>query len=299
MSENIKESVRVLLTEIVDYAGLFPPSKLPMAEAVINYALYKNSNYSWMLGRFVVPVQRLDEFTENARDFFTRDTDLWKLSILASDDVYETVQQIDKFNREFEGKAIADTLEIKVGSSLEIENAAAHVPENLDAYFEIALDENLADSVATLAIKEQRAKIRTGGITSDAFPPVEQITRFMRTCLAANVPFKYTAGLHHPMRCIKPLTYERNAPTGTMNGFLNVFLAAAFLSQGYKSNLINELLEDEWAESFVFDDSGVWWRQEHFVATAQLVALRTRGAISFGSCSFDEPIADLQEIEIL
>lgn len=299
MSENIKKSVRVLLSEIVDYAGLFPPSKLPMAQAVTNYANYKNSNFKWMLGRFVVAVERLGEFAENAQGFLARGGDVWKLSVLAGEDIYETVRRIEKFNREFEGKAIADTLEIKAANSLEIENIAAHIPENIDAYFELPLNENLADSVATLAVKKRRAKIRTGGITPEAFPPIEQIIRFMRTCLAANVPFKATAGLHHPVRCVKALTYEKNAPTGMMNGFLNVFLAAAFLREGYKSNLINELLEDEWTKSFAFDEMGATWRQEHFVNLAQLQALRMRGAISFGSCSFDEPIADLREIGLL
>ena len=299
MSENITESIRILLAEIVDYAGLFPPSRLPMAEAVINYAAYKNSSYNWMLGRFVVAVARLGEFTENARDFVTRDEDVWKLSVLAGEDIDETVRRIENFNREFEGKAIADTLEIKVTNSLEIENLAPHIPENLDAYFELPLDENLADSVVMLAIIKGRAKIRTGGIAPEAFPPIKQIIRFMRTCLAAGVPFKCTAGLHHPLRCIKPLTYEKNAPKATMNGFLNVFLAAAFLREGYKSDLINELFEDEWAESFAFDAGGVTWRQEYFISLAQLKALRMRGAISFGSCSFDEPIADLQQIKLL
>ena len=299
MSENIKESVRVLLFEIVDYAGLFPPSKLPMAESVINYALYKNSNYDWMLGRFVVAVERLGEFTENTSEFLARDASVWKLSVLASDDIAETVQQVEAFNREFQGEAIADALEIKAENSLAIENASSHLPANLDVYFELPLNEDLADSIATLSINGKRAKIRTGGITAEAFPNAREISRFMRICLAAGVPFKCTAGLHHPVRAAKPLTYEKNAPVGTMNGFLNVFLAAAFLAQGYKSNLICELLEDEWAESFAFSDAGVTWRQEHFVSLAQLKALRMRGAISFGSCSFDEPIADLQQIKLL
>ena len=96
------------------------------------------------------------------------------------------------------------------------------------AYFELPLGENLADLVSTLAIRGQCAKIRTGGLTADAFPSTAQIIRFTRTCLAANVPFKATAGLHHPIRCFKPLTYAPDAPSGMMHGFLNVSLAAGF-----------------------------------------------------------------------
>jgi len=292
-------SVRTLLTEIVDYAGLFPPSKLPMAEAVANYATYLESNFRWMLGRFIVPVTRLDEFAESAKNFFEQDGEIWKLSVLASEDIYQTVEKIAAFNRNYAGVAIIDALEIKADNSLEIENIIAHLPENLKTYFELPLDENLADSVIALAIAKHRAKIRTGGVTSDAFPPIEKITRFMRVCLAANVPFKCTAGLHHPLRGSKSLTYESDAPVGKMNGFLNVFLAAAFLQQGYEPKLVYEILKDEHADNFQFRDDGVLWRLEYFAHTTQLKVLRERSVISFGSCSFIEPIEDLEEVGLL
>ena len=296
---NPKESVRALLAEIVDYAGLFPPSQLSMSESVSNYATYKKSRFRWMLGRFIVPVSRLNEFAESATDSFLKNTDVWKLSVLASEDIDETVRQIENFNGKFPQNAVADALEIKAANAQEIESIAASIPENLTAYFELPLNENLTDSIVTLALTKHRAKIRTGGTTPEAFPTAEQITRFMRICLAANVPFKCTAGLHHPLRCQKPLTCEKNAPVGMMNGFLNVFLAAGFLQQGFKPKLIRELLIDKREDNFFFNDDGVLWRQEYFISTSQVKILRTRGAISFGSCSFVEPIDDLKEIGIL
>ena len=296
---NPKESLRALLAEIVDYAGLFPPSHLSMAESANNYAAYKNSRFKWMLGRFIVPVSRLDEFAEIGKDLFSSNREVWKLSVLAGEDIYETVQRIDEFNGKFAANAIADALEIKAANALEIENIAAHIPENLNAYFELPLDENLSDSIATLAVTKHRAKIRTGGITTEAFPTVEQITRFMQICFAAYVPFKATAGLHHPLRSQRSLTYEKDAPTGIMNGFLNVFLAAGFVQQGFKPKLIRELLLDQREDNFLCTDDGVLWRQEYFISTSQLKNLRARGAISFGSCSFVGPIDDLKEIGIL
>ncbi len=294
-----KESVRALLSEMIDYAGLFPPSQLSMPEAVANYAAYKNGNYSWMLGRFVVPVNRLDEFSESAKEFFSPDMESWKLSVLAGEDIYETVSKIADFNAEHATHAVCDSLEVKAHTNFSINKAAEAVPPNLATYFEIPLREDLADLFSTLAIRKQRAKIRTGGITADAFPTAAQITRFMSVCLAANIPFKATAGLHIPIRCLKPLTYEKDAPENTMNGFLNVFLAAGFLKQNYQRSLVHELLEDERVENFTFEDDGVWWRRKHFLSTAQLKTLREKNIISFGSCSFDEPIADLREIGIL
>ncbi|HEX9960712.1 MAG TPA: hypothetical protein VGB00_07265 [Pyrinomonadaceae bacterium] len=301
MNEHIRESVRALLAGIVDYAGLFPPSALSMPEAVINYATYKNSNYNWMLGRFVVSVARLGEFAESAKDFFTRgEQEAWKLSVLASENIYETVRRVEDFNAEYAPYAQCDALEIKADSVSLIQTCAEAVPPAFTNYLEIPIaGKDFGEMVVALAMTKQRAKLRTGGTTPEAFPRPDEITRFIRTCSAANVAFKATAGLHHPVRCQKSLTYEKDAPVGMMYGFLNVFLAAAFARQGFKPSLLNELLEDEWTESFIFDASGVWWRQEHFLSTAYLKLLRERGAISFGSCSFEEPIADLQDLEIL
>lgn len=300
MNETFKPSVRALLGEIIDYAGLFPPAHLSMPEAVINYTTYKYSNYDWMLGRFVVPVARLGEFLESARDFFPKDIKkAWRITVLASENIRETVYKIEDFNSEYAPFAVCDSLEVKVDFSSEIENVIGIVPTQLiKTYFEIPLGENLADLVSTLAINKQRAKIRTGGTMPEAFPSAKQIVRFVRTCLAANVPFKATAGLHHPVRCTKPLTYEANAPEGAMHGFLNLFLATGFAKEGFKPRALEELLEDELTESFVFDEKGVHWR-ENFLNTTLLARLREKNITSFGSCSFTEPIEDLRELGIL
>lgn len=301
MIENTKESVRALLSDIIDYAGLFPPSQVSMPEAVINYATYKNSNYNWMLSRFVLPAARLDEFLESAEDFISRDEggEVWRLSVLAGEDIYDTLRRIEDFNARNSSRVIGDVLEVRATTESKIENTVNALPPGLTAYFELPLDERLADLVCALAIRGQRAKIRTGGVTEDLYPPTRSIIRFIRTCLAANVAFKCTAGLHHPVRCFKPLTYEPDAPEGTMNGFLNMFLTTAFARYGFKPTVLEEILEDESAESFTFDETGVWWRNEHFLNNSQLERVRNLNIISFGSCSFTEPIEDLQDLNLL
>ncbi|NNE68657.1 MAG: hypothetical protein HKN33_18985 [Pyrinomonadaceae bacterium] len=300
MAVEIKESIKVLLSEIVDYAGLFPPAGLSMPEAVINYATYKNSNYSWMLGRFVVPVARLEEFVESARDFFSRDqTGVWRLSAIGGNNIFETVREVEEFNAKFAPGAIIDMLEVKASSVEEIEKMADAIPPSLDTYFEIPIGPQLGEYVSALASKKRRAKIRTGGITPELFPNSAEIIRFVRTCMAANIPFKATAGLHHPIRCFKPLTYEPNAPKGTMHGFLNLFMATGFARDGFKPMVLEEVLEEEFEEVFEFDDNGACWQKEHYLSLILLEQLRHKGAVSFGSCSFEEPIEDLQKIGLL
>ena len=295
-----KESVRILLSEIIDYAGLFPPSGLSMPEAVINYATYKNSNYNWMLGRFVVPVSRLDEFYESARDFLPREgKNAWRLSVLASENIFDTVRQIEEFNAANAPGVICDSLEVKATSQEEIVTLTNAIPDTFTAYFELPLTDTLPDLVSTLAINKQCAKIRTGGVTADLFPKTNDIMRFVKTCLAANVPFKATAGLHHPIRCFKPLTYEPNAPKGTMHGFLNLFLGTGFAREGFRPEILEQVMEEEFEEVFEFNESGAQWQKEYFLNNHQLANLREKNIISFGSCSFDEPIEDLQEIGLL
>src|SRR3954470_25046208 len=55
----MRASLRALLSGAIDYAGLFPPAKLPLPEALDNYARYRGEPEAWMLGRFVVPASRL------------------------------------------------------------------------------------------------------------------------------------------------------------------------------------------------------------------------------------------------
>lgn len=174
--------------------------------------------------------------------------------------------------------------EVKAATADDIERIASNA-DGRTVYVEIT-DLSLLDAIARHGL---RAKIRTGGVTPDAFPAIANIAAFLRACKAAGVAFKATAGLHHPLRCVKALTYEPNAATGTMHGFVNVFLAAAMLDHA------KEVLREEDPQAFRFDDAAAWWRNVS-VSTDALVTMRRTFAISFGSCSFEEPINDLRAL---
>ena len=271
-----------------------------MSDAVLNYATYRNSNYAWMLGRFVVTAARLAEFYECARDFISRDRgSAWRVSVVVGENVYETISMVEDFNSTNGPRVICDTIEIKAETAKLIENSSNALPGNVTAFFEIPLDERFADMIATLSVTRQCAKMRTGGVTAETFPRSSEIVRFVRTCLAANVPFKATAGLHHPVRCFRPLTYEANSLKGTMHGFLNLFLMTGFAREGYRSSLLEDVMEEEFNEVFRFDDQTATWRDDYSLSIWQIESLRNSGIQSFGSCSFDEPIADLQKLGIL
>ena len=300
MDSKTMQSVRILLADAIDYAGLFPPAGLPMSEAVINYATYRNSNYNWMLGRFVLPVSRLDEFIESAGDFISRDAEsAWRLSVIGGEDIIHTMRLINQFNANFAPGVIIDSLEVRANSTSKIDNTVDALPAGVTAYFELGVGENFPDLIAKLALSGQRAKIRTGGVTTEDFPGSSDIIRFVRTCLAANVPFKATAGLHHPIRCFRPLTYEENSVQATMHGFLNLFLMTGFAREGYKVSVLEEVMEEEFDEVFRFEDRAATWRDDFSLNLYQIEHLRQFGIQSFGSCSFDDPVADLQKLGIL
>jgi hypothetical protein len=221
------------------------------------------------------------------------------LSVLAGEDINATIKQVNEFNRVNGKGAVIDVIEVKANTVSKIENTVKILPEGLRAYFEISTGHTFVDLVMALSVRRQRAKIRTGGVTNADFPSSREIIRFVRTCMAANVPYKATAGLHHPLRCFKPLTYAPDAPQGTMHGFLNMLLMTGFARESFRPSLLEELMEEEFEEVFAFSDGGVAWRNEHFLTNAHLRLIRERGMNSFGSCSFDEPVADLRELGLL
>ena len=296
----LKLTVRALLEGAIDYAGLFPPSQLSMADAVTNYALNRAGANSWMLGRFVVPAARLGEFLLVAEPYIpdTARTP-WRLSVLSGEDAYESIKAVISFNSENGGRVVADSFEVKANTVSKIENTIDALPHWLTAYFEVPVSApNFGELISTLAINRQCAKIRAGGVTADAFPKSRDVIRFVRTCTAANIPFKATAGLHHPIRCFKPLTYEPEAPTGTMHGFLNLFLMTGFARQSFPPGLLEELMEEEFEEAFSFSDTAATWR-DNALELWQIERFRRFGIRAFGSCSFDEPVEDLKTLGLL
>src|ERR1700674_5640571 len=92
------DSARVLLRDLIDYAGLFPPASLAMAPSVANYDLYLRSEWGWILGGFIVPMARLAEFEEAFAGLPTptpaTSLSIWRLSVLLGSDPVADVARI-------------------------------------------------------------------------------------------------------------------------------------------------------------------------------------------------------------
>lgn len=295
-------SVRVLLTAIVDYAGLFPPASLDMPTAVAEYARHCEEPAAWALGRFVLPSARLDEFDSAAGPVLPREgARWWALSALVASDLEEDVARIERFNAKHgdarQGAVLVDTVELKAHSARDVERAGELLDRRFATYMEVPVVEDPAELVAALAATRAKAKIRTGGLTPDAFPTTVQVVRFIARCVAHAVSFKATAGLHHPWRSEYRLTYAPDAPTGTMFGFMNVLLATASLHAGFGEDDTARLLEERDPAAASFDERGVAWRGRLLPLDALKRARESM--VAFGSCSFREPVADLHSIALL
>ncbi|HEX5970573.1 MAG TPA: hypothetical protein VFY85_01535 [Gemmatimonadaceae bacterium] len=290
--------VHALLERVVDYAGLFPPAALSMPDAVREYAQQRRSPGAWMLGRVVAPVTRLDELAAVASADGRPGQAVWPISALVGADPAGDFQAIRAFNARHAGRFAVESVEFRAATTDAIDFALAPRRDLLEHYVEIAIDEDPRPLLQAIARHVARAKVRTGGVTPDAFPSPSALARFIVACAELGVPFKATAGLHHPLRGEQPLTYERGAAAATMFGFLGVFTAAALARTGADEATVVQVLEERDASAFSFADDALRWR-DRTIDAAQVTASRRELALSFGSCSFREPVDDLHRMGIL
>jgi hypothetical protein len=133
-------------------------------------------------------------------------------------------------------------------------------------------------------------KLRTGGLEPAAFPSPMQVTDAILACVHAGVPLKCTAGLHHPIRRYDPGVRSQ------MHGFINVFLAA-ILAYGLHLGRhdVLAILEETDPTEFHFGATFCGWDQAD-ATIGEVQWARQNVALSFGSCSFDEPRDDLRAL---
>lgn len=297
-------TLRTLLAHAIDYAGLFPPAQLDMPGAVAEYESYLASSDAWALGRFVVPAARLRELAAAAGDAPSNPLGSRQgeraLSVVLGADLAADVERLRAFCADVNGEGWwrgIDAVELRASTPEAIAQAMRVVPDSVERYVEIPISEDPTPLVLAIAGAGAYAKVRTGGTTTDAFPASDHVARFLATCLREAVPFKATAGLHHPLRGEYPLTYEPGSACGRMYGFLNVFLATAFLAAGLDEAEARVLLDESDPNAVTFNRTEAVWRS-HRLPLDRLAESR-RFLTSFGSCSFREPIDDLTALGLL
>jgi hypothetical protein len=288
----LRPAVRAAFGELIDYAGLFPPAQLTLAQARDEYRASRAGSHAWMLGRFIIPAQLLVESAHTVEGPFSVIVERQaKLDGLAS--ARKAGVNVEALETPLREAPSADDVP---GAIERLRSALAHAAlDDLPTYVEIPRfarwNEWLPRAMNALRNAGLHAKIRCGGLTADAFPSVQDVAAFIAAARAAKVSFKATAGLHHPVR-------HRDRSTGSyMHGFLNL-IAAAAMAPDSSAQTLERIVEEEDPAAFRFEDDAFLWRDRR--ASVQDLAIARRDAfVAYGSCSFAEPVADLKALGIL
>ncbi|HEX4312023.1 MAG TPA: hypothetical protein VHZ25_18480 [Acidobacteriaceae bacterium] len=282
-------AAETLLGRMVDYAGLFPPASLSMESAVENYRRYLGGDFGWMLNGFVVPASRLGEFVTAFEKACCGEREApWTLNIVCAGENADDVRAIQDFQQ---GAVFIGSLETKAADARAAKEVLERLPAARARFVEFP-PEKAAEVLPVLADHGAWAKIRLGGVTAESVPASEAVARFLLQCVRERVAWKATAGLHHAVRGVREVTPD--GPRVAMHGFLNVFLAGAQSFYGADEKALVRTLNEEDPSMFRADDDVLRWQDDNVLIVDQVEKVRSEFAISFGSCSFDDPIKDLQ-----
>ncbi|PWI11386.1 hypothetical protein DIZ27_04835 [Streptomyces sp. NWU339] len=272
---------RELLAGLVDDAGLFPPTALPMDQAVERHRADVEAGEAMHTHRFLVPASRVDELRE-----LLRDGEVFELGLIADRggeglaavcaDV-ATDPRLRLALLELPLAAFGDDEVIALEAALaELKDVPTEVPLYAEPVVQARPEPLLTALARHAGTRPLGAKLRCGGVRADLFPSSEQVAAFVTACVAAGVPFKATAGLHRAVRHTSPETGF------THHGYLNLLLATATAASGGQLS-VQDVLETEKATELA--------RRAHALSGEEAAAAR-RVLVSYGSCSTAAPVRE-------
>ena len=300
-------SLQALLAHSIDYAGMFPPCSLALEPALQNQVKYVRSPENWMLGAFVLPVDKFGVTRQLLSQFdplhplrvaaLGPKTDNAGAFIQALEEADEAIRSLSRYNVDLVAFSHLEMF-LPHGVNLAVLREAKSIVGDLPVFWE-APPERAEETIALLAEHNSDEdtttfgyKLRSGGVTADAFPISAHIAAALVTPTTHQVPIKFTAGLHHPIRQF------RDEVKAKMHGFLNV-LGAAVLAAEHRWDARQAIimLENENPDSFSFASDFFAWRE--WTVDIERLKYRRKFVASFGSCSFDEPCEDLRALGFL
>ena len=312
---SLKTADRALFGDLIDYAGLFPPALLDLDDAVAEYRSARTGPHRWLLGRFIITASRLEDLGGKLMSSMAAGEEPWAVSAILDGDVAGAAVLVRAFDAEMEPGAQVALLEVPLPAEASDGRSRAEAFSSVQTTVTAALNASIvatpffevprsadwrpgmANAIAALsdhrseAHRPLGAKLRCGGLAANAFPTSEQVAEFIYECTQHRLPFKATAGLHHPVR-------HFDAAVGTTrHGFLNLLMAGALARRGATREEIGAVVAEEEPGAFVLSAAGFKWRDDT-VRVGELTEARAQFA-SYGSCSFDEPIADLVELGMI
>jgi len=290
----VVNSIRSLLHEVFDYAGLFPPAALPMDQATDVYARHISGSDRWITHNFVCPVAWLSDLGSHLSKLPHQ---TWSVTVLGTslEGFRQDLNHIDRFKAEAGERAEVVGYEVK-GKLSEMQSSFLMplVQSDFEEIFvELPFSEDGLDALPTLAEFDViGVKGRSGGLEANAFPSPSLLAPWIRQAIDLDLAMKLTAGLHHPFR-----VYHDSVQT-EMHGFLNVLCAGTLAeSDDLSSAEIEDILRIEDPRLFEFSDEG-FSVSGHTASLDDIEAFRSLFH-SIGSCSITEPMDDLTRLGLL
>jgi hypothetical protein len=249
LPQTTTDARRALFQGLIDHAPTFPPAQLPLTEGLAEHRRIRDGDTGWIVNRFVCPASKLPELGDEPL----------RLSVVVDG-----------------GKlpAADERIEAVEAAGIDPEVMIDAAPE---VYCELPLRYDVSFRILQLGELRIRAKVRCGGATT---PRIPDLAEFVAACRRLSVPFKATAGLHHPLRA------------GDEHGFLNLLAAAVFEGEE------EDALAEEDASAFALTAEAFTWR-ERSVGPEEIARVRQELFVGFGSCSAQEPIDGLEALGML
>ena len=298
----MRASLLSLLDGVIDYAGLFPPAGLEMADAVNRYLKAFQGNDNWIVGRFVCPSTRLVELLD-ALDRVPTAPEI-PITVIGKPNVdldawYEALEHDSKamsvFVKRAGPRAAIEAYEVRIPGHTHVESCISDLRsfQEVDVFVELPWGAGMDDSLAALAETEWlAAKARTGGTTASDFPSAADVAHFIHGAVALDLSFKMTAGLHHPLPRV-------DRETGAQSqGFLNVLSACGFaLEHDMARKELEQVLGSTSMTDWKFDEKKISWR--NYSITLDDIDDSRDLFWSIGSCSFQDVLDGLDTLGLV
>ena len=279
--------------KIIDYAGFFPPSQLPIEEAFNNFLYYQKQGHREMLSKFICPAHHLQTIYDLCIE---KDTSNIPVIVVGpAKDIENQMHWMSMHNDRLSFSVAEIKFDYREDSLLNISriiNSDISLDivflepdcESIDTSFVSFLDELSNNSSFGL-------KIRCGGSMAKVVPPANLLSSLFILCAERTIPLKFTAGLHHAVRYI-------NDDNHIEHGFINVFLGSVAAYSGITEKaVISNMLECQNKHKFIFSDYGIEFEGSKISHTD--ITKARQSITSFGSCDFIQPVDDLKDMEII
>jgi hypothetical protein len=156
------------------------------------------------------------------------------------------------------------------------------LPDDVLGYVEVPRGSGLETMLDALAGTRYRAKFRTGGTVPEAHPGEAELAATLHAAVSRGIPFKCTAALHHAVR--------HTDGNLDQHGFLNVLVATDAALAGGDAGDLAALLAERSPDTVAGLVANL--------GPDRIAAARER-FLSFGTCSIDDPLADLIALGLL